>query len=114
MIKGERKRNEEHNHEIEELQIIEQNLQSLIMQKQVFQMELIETENALEELKKTTGDVFKIIGSLMIKAKKPELEKELIKKKELLELRLKSIDKQEKELREKSEHIRKELMEKAE
>ena len=34
---------------IEELQLIEQSLQNLLMQKQMFQMELVETTNALEE-----------------------------------------------------------------
>jgi len=37
---------------IQELQILEHNLQNLMMQKQAFQLELNETVNALEEVKK--------------------------------------------------------------
>ncbi len=83
------------------LQLTEQGLQNLLLQKQVFQFELIETNNALEELKKvkTEGDVFKIVGSLMFKSNKTTLSKELEKKSDILNLRLKAIDKQEEELK---------------
>jgi prefoldin beta subunit len=97
---------------IEELQIAEQSLQNLLVQKQVFQLEIAETNNAMDELKKSKGDAFKIVGSLMIKAEKEELEKDLNKKKELLDLRIKSIEKQEKELREQTEKTRTELLKK--
>ena len=82
------------------LQLTEQGLQNMLMQKQMFQLDLVETENALDELKKTKeGEVFKIVGSLMLKANKQEVEQELNKKRELLELRLKAIEKQEDELK---------------
>lgn len=84
-----------------QLQISEQALQNLLLQKQVFQFEFIETNNALEELKKTKQEeVFKIVGSLMIKANKKELEKELERKRDIVNLRLKAIEKQEQEQKE--------------
>lgn len=83
-----------------QLQLAEQGLQNMLMQKQMFQLELVETENALEELKKTKeGEVFRIVGSLMLKANKQEVEQELKKKSELLELRLRAIEKQEDEFK---------------
>lgn len=85
-----------------QLQLSEQALQNLLLQKQVFQYEFIETNNALEELKKTKQeDVFKIVGSLMIKSNKAELEKELERKRDIVNLRLKAIEKQEQELKDK-------------
>ncbi|MGB9707785.1 MAG: prefoldin subunit [Candidatus Pacearchaeota archaeon] len=85
-----------------QLQISEQALQNLLLQKQVFQFEFVETNNALEELKKTNQEeVFKIVGSLMIKANKSDLEKELERKKDIINLRLKAIEKQETELKNK-------------
>jgi len=88
--------------DVTQLQLSEQALQNLLLQKQLFQYELVETNTALEELKKTKQeDVFKIVGSLMIKSERAELEKELERKKELLELRLKAIEKQEQELKNK-------------
>ena len=38
--------------QIQELQVLEQNLQNILMQKQAFQLELAEVENALKEIKK--------------------------------------------------------------
>ena len=48
---------------IQELQGMEQNLNNLVMQKQAFQMELTETENALSEISKSKDDVFKLVGN---------------------------------------------------
>lgn len=94
-----------------QLQLAEQGLQNMLMQKQMFQLELVETENALEELKKTKdGEVFRIVGSLMLKANKQEVEQELKKKSELLELRLKAIEKQEDELKSRLIRSREELV----
>ena len=38
---------------IAQLQMIEQNIQNVLMQKQTFQSQLIEVENALEEIEKS-------------------------------------------------------------
>lgn len=95
---------------IQELQSLEQNLQPIILQKQAFQLELNETESALSELAKTKEDAYKIIGNIMLKVSKTELEKELNEKKEILSLRLKSIDKQESSLQAKTEKLREEVM----
>jgi prefoldin beta subunit len=95
---------------LQELQVLEQNLQSIILQKQAFEMELADVTNALEELKKQKDDVYKIVGSLMVKAKKEEVERELVHKREMLELRLKNIEKQEHSFKEKSFQLREELM----
>ena len=97
---------------IQELQSYEHTLQSLLMQKQAFQMELNETENALCEITKTNDEVFKIVGNIMIRTNKSEVEKELKHKNELLSLRLKSIDKQESELTEELEKLKEEVMKK--
>ncbi|MCS7134741.1 MAG: prefoldin subunit beta [Candidatus Pacearchaeota archaeon] len=87
---------------LEQIQLMEQTIQNLSLQKQVFHLELLETNNAMQELEKLEGDeVYRIVGAVMFKADKEELKKELKKKIELLELRIKSIEKQEQELREK-------------
>lgn len=97
---------------IQELQILEQAIQNLLLQKQAFQIEISETNNALEELKKTKDDAFKIVGQIMIKADKAELEKELEGKKKLLNLRLNSIQKQEDLMSEKIEKLKEEITKK--
>ncbi len=95
---------------IEELQMIEQATQNLSLQKQLFQVELSETDSALENLKDIKGDVYKIVGNLMFKAEKEPLKKELERKKQLLELRIKAIEKQEEELNKKSLKTREEII----
>lgn len=97
---------------IQELQSYEQNIQSLLMQKQAFQMELSETENALGEITKSKDDVYKMIGNIMIKASKEDIEKELKQKQELLSLRLKSIERQETDISKQAEQLREEVMKK--
>lgn len=96
---------------LQEMQILEQNLQQMIYQKQAFQMELSETISALKEIEKSSESIFKVIGQLMIQKEKSEIEKELKEKEKILKLRTESIEKQETPLREKLEQIREELME---
>ncbi|MBS3122470.1 prefoldin subunit beta [Candidatus Woesearchaeota archaeon] len=93
-----------------QLQMIEQNLQQLLSQKQQFNGIMVEIDSALEELGKTE-DAYKIVGNVMVKVSKPELSKELGEKKERTEIRIKSIEKQEDKLKEKAEALRAEVME---
>lgn len=95
--------------QIQELQILEQNLQNLSLQRQAFQVEENETENALNELKKTKDDVYRIIGQIMIKSDKTELEKDLKHKKEIIGLRVKSIEKQEGIIKEQISKLREDI-----
>lgn len=113
MVKEKEKKEEkEAEKSLMELQLAEQGLQSMLMQKQTFQLELVEIENALSELKKTKEEVFKIVGTLMFKTKKEDLMPELEKKRDLLNLRMKAIEKQEQNLKEKLVKAREELIKK--
>jgi prefoldin beta subunit len=94
---------------IAQLQLLEQNLQTFLMQKQQFQLQLNETTSALEGIK-TSSKSYKIISNVMIDAKKEDLEKELTSKKEMLEIRIKNLEKQENDIREKSQKIQKEVL----
>lgn len=100
------------NKKIQELNFLEQNLQSILMQKQAFQMDLSETESALEEINSSGEEIYKIIGHLMIKSDKKKIREELENKKRLLDLRVKNLEKQEKTSMEKIESIRQEIIEK--
>ena len=93
---------------IQEIQIFEQNIHNLLLQKQAFQMEISETRAAKKEIE-NSKDVFKIIGQLMIGADKKKVKEELLNKEKLLDLRIKSIEKQEKSLAEKMDSLRKEV-----
>ena len=93
------------------MQMLEQNLQNLLMQKQAFHMELSETESALKEIETAGDEVYKIIGQLMIKSEKFKIKEELENKKKLLGLRVKTFEKQENSIKEQLEDLHKELTE---
>ena len=99
----------ENSDNLRELQILEQNLQSFLMQKQSFEIENTEIDNALSELTKTTGEVYRVLNNIMILSNKEELKKELEEKKKIISLRISSIEKQERLLEAKSEELRKEI-----
>jgi len=98
--------------QIKELQMLEQNLQSILMQKQAFQLELSETESALGELGKSGEEIYRITGNIMVKSSKSVLEKDLTQKKELISLGLKSLDSQEKNISDSAETLRKKVLSK--
>ena len=91
---------------IQEIQMIEQTIQNLLLQKQAFQMELSETQQALEEIRNAGEEVFKIIGQLMLKTDKKKIEEELKNKEKLLNLRVTTMEKQENALNEKLTSLR--------
>lgn len=85
-----------------ELQTFQQQMQTVLIQKESLNIQNMEIDKALEELKKaTTEDVYKAVGPILIKSTKKDLEKELTEKKETVDLRLKSLQKQEDRLKEK-------------
>jgi len=95
--------------DITQLQLLQQNLQNILMQKQQFQKQLAEIESALKETE-SSETTYKILGNIMVATKKEDLQKELKEKKELLDLRLKNFEKQETNLKEKTEEIQKKVM----
>lgn len=83
--------------QIMKLQQTQQNLQSIMTQKQHLEIEKAESTKALEELKKI-GDadaVFKQAGTVLIKSTKKESIDELEEKIELAKTRATVLDKQE-------------------
>ncbi|MBW3015222.1 prefoldin subunit beta [Candidatus Woesearchaeota archaeon] len=96
---------------INQLQMLEQSLNNFLLQKQQFQAQLIEIDSALTELK-STEKAYKIVGNIMVASKKEDLEKDLKQKKEMVELRIKTLEKQEQKLRDKASSLQEEVMQK--
>jgi prefoldin beta subunit len=88
--------------QISRLQQLQQNLQAIMMQKQQIELEIVETERALEELNKTTtsDSIYKAAGPLLIKSDKDTIEKDLTEKKELANTRVMVLGKQESRVKE--------------
>ncbi len=84
-------------HQLAQFQQVQQQAQAISMQKQSVDLQLKETKKAVEELNKLeeNADVYKTAGTLLIKVKKDEITKELEDKIETLELREKTVKRQE-------------------
>lgn len=84
------------------LQQSQQNLQSIMAQKQQLDVEQMEADRALEELKKAadTDPVYKHAGSVLIKSTKAALIAELEERKELANTRATVLAKQETRVKE--------------
>ena len=87
--------------QLAKLQQTQQNFQSILMQKQQLESEKLETEKALEELKKASDDesVFKHAGTIMIKSNKKDLIEELEEQVELAKTKASLLVKQEERLK---------------
>jgi len=83
------------------LQQLQQTLQGVLTQKQQLELELTEVEQALSELEKLTDAsvIYKSIGSLLVKAEKAKVTTELNERKDLLNMRINVLGKQEERLR---------------
>lgn len=96
---------------ISKLQILEQRLNSLLLQKQNFQTQLLEIENALGEIE-NSNETYKILGNVMVSVEKTQLKKELSSKKEISDLKVRNIEKEEKKIREEANELQKEVLSK--
>jgi len=91
----------------EEMRNLQQQIQILNMQKQQIRVQANELDRALDELKTAKGSVYKSAGNLLIEVSKKEAEDDIKKKKEGKNLRLKTIEKQEKRFASKLEDLKK-------
>ncbi len=101
--------NPETEKKIGQLQMYEQSIQQFLAQKNQFQSQLMEVDSALAELKKT-DTAYKIIGNIMVLSEKDDLKKDLDSKKEMLELRIKTMEKQESQVKEKTSKLQSEIL----
>ncbi|HLC55184.1 MAG TPA: prefoldin subunit beta [Candidatus Nanoarchaeia archaeon] len=104
------KLSQETQQQVEQLQVLEQSLQSTVAQKQNFQSQLLEIENALAEVQESKEQVYRVVGPLMIAASAADVKSDLESRKEVLSLRLDNLTKQEKKLKERFESLHKEVM----
>lgn len=92
--------------QIAQLQQLQQQLQAVAGQRIQMEAQGREMGRTLEELAKSTGGVYRNVGSLMVKVDdKDALRKEIEEAAETMEVRVKSIERQEKALREKYEAL---------
>ncbi|MDT7858969.1 MAG: prefoldin subunit [Candidatus Aenigmarchaeota archaeon] len=94
----------------EEYVLAEQQLRSVLIQKEALKLQIAEIENALNELERTKEEnVYKLVGSVLIKKSKDEVQKELIEIKEDVEIKIASLENVEKDLMDKIKKIEEKL-----
>jgi prefoldin beta subunit len=81
---------------------LQQNLQAVAMQKQQVEAELADAEKTLEELKNVAEaeQIYKSVGSILVKVSKESISKELEEKKDINQTRSLVLVKQETRLKE--------------
>lgn len=93
-------------HMLMQLQQYQQQLQMIVAQKQQVELQLAEIDAAVEALKDVKEDtVFKAVGPILAKVRKDKTEKELKDTKELLELRIQTMDKQGEKVKERMKEL---------
>ncbi len=82
------------------LQQLRAKLNQILTEKNIVQAQLREAERALEILRNLSSEtpIYRSAGHLMVRVSKEEAERDLSDKKDILELRLKSLEKQESSL----------------
>jgi len=95
--------------QLNQLRIIEQQISSVTQQRQAYDQQLLEIENALQELE-GTQEAYHIVGSIMIKKEAKTIAEELTQKQETFKLRIKTFTTQEESLRKQAQELQEQIM----
>ncbi len=76
-----------------ELQDLQSRMQAYLVEKQQLSLQINEIDRAINALREVEGKTYEMIGTVLVERNSKEIEKELLERKEMLDLRLESIDK---------------------
>jgi prefoldin beta subunit len=106
------KSSDDPNQLVAQFQNYQQQMQSLLIQKESMKLQSIEADKALKELEKTQQkSAYKITGQIMISKPVDELKSELEEVKENIDIRIKSLEKSEERLTGKLKELQEKLQE---
>ena len=93
------------------LQQLQQQLQTILQQKAQYELAVREAKRAQEEIKDSADDavMYMSVGTVMMQKKKETVDAKLTEKIETIELRIKSLEKQEKMLQGKFEQLQSQI-----
>lgn len=99
--------------DLEKLQALQDQLNNVRLRKQQFESELKEVEKAIGEIEKVPvdGKVYKVVGTFLVLVTKDQALQELKDRKELLELHIKTLSRQESMLMKQIEDLRAQINE---
>lgn len=91
--------------------VLQQQLQNVMAQKEAIGAQVLEIKKALDELGKSKeSEVYKIAGPILIKSPRAGVLKELKERDETLDIRFKSMEKEEKRIKLRIEELRERLV----
>ena len=94
----------------QEYLLLQQQLRNILIQKEALKLQIAEIDAALYELSRCEEEnVYKLVGNVMIKKRKEEVEKELNEVKEDSQIRINSLESVEKDLVEKIKRVEEKL-----
>jgi prefoldin beta subunit len=93
------------------LQQLQQQLQNILQQKAQYELAVREAKRAQEEIKDSADDavMYMSVGTVMVQKKKDVVDAKLTEKVETLELRIRSLEKQEKMMQGKFEQLQNQI-----
>lgn len=97
--------------QLAQIQQLQQQMQAVMTQKSQIEGLIRETDAALRELDKASDDavIYKSVGELLFKADKPKLSEELKERKDMMDLRLKTMVKQEERIQSRFNQLQEQL-----
>lgn len=97
--------------QLAQLQQIQQQAQAIAVQKNQVEINLKETELALEELEKLEPEavIYRAIGDLLIKSERDKTKDSLKEKKDTLDLRLQTLARQEERVQKRFQQLQEQL-----
>jgi prefoldin beta subunit len=91
-------------------QLYQQQMQSIMTQKETLKVQQLEIKKALEEMEKSAeAHVYKASGPILIKSPKEDVKKDLADKDEFIKTRLQTLERSEKKVKEKIDELREKL-----
>jgi len=95
---------------VAQFNIMQQQLQNLLIQKESLRLNIMELDRAVEELEKSEDKVaYKITGPIMVSKPAEDIKKDLKDTKEALSVRVGSLEKAEKRLTDKLKELQEKL-----
>ncbi len=97
--------------QLAQLQQLQQQAQAVMTQKSQIEALTREIDSALKELEKSSDDaiIYKSVGELLFRAEKPKLVEELKERKDMMDLRLKTMAKQEERIQSRFTQLQEQL-----
>ncbi len=94
-----------------QLQQIQQQAQAIAVQKNQVEINLKETELALEEIEKVGPDavIYRTVGDLLVKTERDKTKESLVEKKDTLSLRLQTLARQEERAQKRFQQLQEQL-----